>query len=200
MRRSGFTFIEILVVLALVGVISICAIAPMAHVVSNIRDAQNLWGERSAVEDGARIIFRDMRAYLQGKDQTYCILRRKDVMGGDADDVIAVASGGLLKTSFTPGTVVYRLVRNDSLGMRSSIPGLYRWTFLGKRPDDLDLKDPFPAEEGALVLPYVESFRMEIYGGKEWLGDYSGTLPAGARITIKRKGETYEISDWFPSL
>lgn len=200
MRRPGFTFIEVLVVLALVGVMAACAIAPVVHVVSNIRDAQSLWGERSAVEDGARIIFRDMRSYVQGPDQTYCILKRKDLFGGKADDVIAIATGSLLRTSMIPGTVVYRLVRSDSLGMRSNLVGLYRWTFLGKRPDELDLNSSFSAEEGALVLPYVESFRVEVYGGRDWLGDYSGSLPSGARITLEREGETYEISDWFPSL
>ncbi len=200
MRRSGFTFIEVLVVLALVGVMATCAIAPVVYVVSNIRDAQSLCGERSAVEDGARMIFRDMRSYVQGPDQTYCILKRNDLFGSKADDVLAIATGNLIKTSMIPGTVVYRLVREDSLGMRSNLVGLYRWTFLGKRPDDLDLSSHFTSEEGALVLPYVDSFRVEVYGGKEWLGDYSGSLPAGARITIEREGETYEISDWFPSL
>lgn len=200
MRRSGFTFIEVLVVIALVGVMAICAIAPVVHMVSNIRDAQSLWGERSAVEDGARMIFRDMRSYVQGPDQTYCILRHKDLFGGKADDVLAIATGSLLRTSMMPGTVVYRVVRNDSLGMRSNLVGLYRWTFLGKRPDDLDLNSSFASENGALVLPYVDSFRVEIYAGKDWLGDYSGSMPIGARIAIEREGETYEISDWFPSL
>ena len=200
MKRSAFTFIEVLVVLALVGVMATCAVAPMVHVVSNLRDAQSNWGDRSAVEDSARIIFRDMRSYLQGQNQSYCIIRRRDILGGDGDDVLAVATGSLLKTTLIPGTVVYRLLQEDSLGMRSHIPGLYRWTFPGKRPDDLDLNLPFPQEEGALVLPYVDSFRVEVYGGRDWLGDYSGSLPAGARITVKRKGETYGISDWFPSL
>lgn len=200
MRRSAFTFIEVLVVLALVGVMAACAIAPMVHVVSNLRDAQNGWGYRSAVEDSARIIFRDIRNYIQGPDQTYCLLRRKDILGGNAADVLAVATGSLLKTSLTPGTVVYSLLQEDTLGMKSQIPGLYRWTFLGKRPEDIDLNISFPVEDGALVLPYVDSFRVEAYGGKEWLGDYSGSIPAGVRITVKRKGETYGISDWFPSL
>ncbi len=200
MRRSGFTFIEILVVLALVGVMATCAVAPMVHVVSSLRNAQSNWGENAAVEDSVRLIFRDVRSAFIVPSQTYCMLKRRDLMGGKADDVLAVAAGTLLNTTFVPGTVVYGLVRENSLGMKQKIPGLYRWIFKGKRTDDLDLKNPLFYESASLVLPYVDSLRIEIYGGKEWLGDYSGSMPPGVRVVIDRKGETYEFSDWFPSL
>ncbi len=200
MKRPGFTFIEVLVVLALVGVMAVCAIAPMVHLVGIIRDAQSVSGDRTAAEDAVRLIFRDMRSVLVVKNQTYCILRRHDIFGGKGDDVLAVATGSLLETSTIPGTVAYRLVHEDTLGMKSVLPGLYRWTFNGKRPEDLDLKESFPMDGAALVIPDVDSFRVEFYIGEAWIGDYSGAMPPAARIVLERRGEVYEVTDWLPSL
>ncbi|SMG21407.1 prepilin-type N-terminal cleavage/methylation domain-containing protein [Dethiosulfovibrio salsuginis] len=200
MKRSGFTLVEVLVVLALVGVMATCAIAPMVHITGNLRDAQSNWGDRSAVEDSFRLIFRDVRSVLIAPSQTYCIAKRRDLMGGKADDFLAVATGSMLKTSFIPGTVVYGLIREDSLGMKQRIPGLYRWIYKGKRPDDLDLKAGLDRDVADMVLPYVDSFRVEVYNGKEWLGDYSGSVPPGIKLIVVRKGETYEFVDWFPSI
>lgn len=202
MRKKGFTFVEILVVLALVGVLTVAAIGPIVHLVGLLRDARLRLGESVAVEDGMALIFRDIRSVLPvgEKGRAYSVIRRHDIFGGRGDDVLAVASGSLLGTSGVPGTVVYRLVREGTLGMRTVLPGLYRWIFQGRIPEDLDLKEDFPMEEGALVIPYVDSFRVEFYEDQAWVGDYGGAMPSAARVRLERKGETYEVTDWLPSL
>lgn len=201
MNRKGFTFIEILVVLALVGVIATCAVAPMVHIVGNMRAAQSDVGEEAAVQDVFRLICRDIRSVLVLPKQTYIALRKKDLFGGKADDVLAVESASLIRNTMVPGVVVYGLVRENTLESGSVLPGLYRWAFPGRAVKDLDLKSSMPMDRAALVLPSVDSFRVEVYMGKDnWSGKYAGGIPVAIRIKLDRGGRSHEIVDWFPAL
>lgn len=199
MRRGGFTLVEILVVIALIGVMATCAIAPMTHMVKNIRDARSYFGDLAAIEDALELIQRDIGNVLVVPRKNYMAVRKHDLFGDSADDVLAIASGSVIRTTMAPGVVVYKLLREDSLGMDKVIPGLYRWIFPVKGIEDLDLKSSFPPEKAALVLPYVSSFRVEVYVGKSWIGDYSGAQPPAARITLKRGETVYGSTEWFPA-
>ncbi len=199
-RQQGFTFVEILVVVALIGVMATCALAPMAHMVGLLRDSQSSAGERAAVDDVFRLICRDVRSQLLLPERAYLAVRHRDLFGGNADDLLVVASGSVLQSSLAPGVMVYGLLREDSLGMRSVLPGLYRWVFPGKGIEDLDLKGTFPLKKAALVLPGVESFRVEVFVEKDWVDEYLGAMPLAIRMTLERRGETYETTDWFPIL
>lgn len=197
MRCRGFTFVEILVSLALVGVIAICAVAPIMYSIRNMNETQLESGEASAIDDVFNLICRDARSYLVS-DGSYVILKKRDHFGGKAADLFLLISDNSIKSYGIAGVYIYGLVRENSLSLRKDITGLYRWYYPGKKPEDIDLDSKLPLEDAELVLPDVTSFRVQVYSNKAWQSDYKGKLPLGIKIVIERNDKTYDYIDWFP--
>lgn len=197
MRRHGFTFIEILVSLGLIGVIAICAIAPMIFSIRNLNETQLESGETTAVNDVFNLICRDARSYL-ATDGSCFILKKRDHFGGKAADLFLFLSNNSIKSYGIAGVYIYALVEKNSLSLHQGITGLYRWYYPGKGPEDIDLDSKLPLQDAELVLPDVTSFRVEVYSNKAWQSDYSGKLPQGIKIVIERNETTYDYIDWFP--
>ena len=66
-NREGFTLIEVLLVVGLVGVIASVALAPLVLTVRSLEDSQARWGRRHNVREAADAMFRDeewLRRYV----------------------------------------------------------------------------------------------------------------------------------------
>ncbi|MCF7936107.1 MAG: type II secretion system GspH family protein [Synergistales bacterium] len=197
MRRSGFTLIEIMVVIALVGVVAAVGFAPLVHVVSQLRRVETEFGGRQAQRLAAQQIGRDLRRATPPHLDTALIVRHRDKLGGDADDMIAGLSVRRTEQGKIAGTVVYAVVREHLV--RRIVPGLYRWFFPGDNPAQVDLEALDP-EEGELVLPDVTGLRVRVRTGEEWSDEYRGAYPVGVRIALQREGARTSYAVVFPDI
>lgn len=193
--RRGFTLVEILVVMALVGVIAVTAFAPIVFTVERLRNLQDGFGRDTALRMAARAVCRDLRigAPLQG--QAPARLVRHDVLGGEEDDLLVFWTGARERMASPLGSLVFRIVRESGEGL--PFKGLYRWFLPGVVPKEVD-PDALSSESAELIIPEVTGFRVSFYTSSGWVDEYLGKYPRGVRVRLKRKDGDYSHVDWLP--
>ncbi len=215
-RKRGFTLFEILLVVALSALVVTLGVAPVTRVVRNVVDTEKQVGQNESLRMAARRMAGDMQqrsALPENAKVAFRIVPRAK-FGDVKDDVVIFWSAAPLLQGRPVSSVAYAILREDFLGAfgdlekqkKSVTPplGLYRWFLPGLLPDEVDPDKLIPSE-GQLVLPRVESFRVEVHDGGNWKNRYEGKIPLGVRIEIGRsslkKGDEKEecvYEDWFP--
>ncbi len=193
-RRRGFTLVEILVVVAMTGLIAVTAFAPLIHTVGVLRDLERSFGDASGLRLASAHIVGDMRQYQQAPRGPAFRLIRHDLLGGKADDVLLFWSISPLRQGQPAGTVIYRL------GSKKETAGsLLRWVLAGVIPQEVN-PAALDEREGQLVLQGVEAFRVAALQGGRWADEYAGILPQAVRLTLGR-GEVESVyEDWLPQV
>lgn len=193
--RRGFTLVEILVVMALVGVIAATAFVPIVFTVERLGSLRQGFGSDTALRLASRTICRDFRHGAPLEGQAPARLVRHDVLGGGEDDVLIFWTGSRERMGKPLGSVVFSLVPEP--GDELPFKGLYRWFVPGTVPKDVD-PDALPKETAELVIPDVTGFRVAFYTSSEWVDEYLGKYPRGLRVILKRKNGDYAHVDWLP--
>lgn len=194
MSRGAFTLVEILIVVALTGVIAVTAFTPLFHTVGVLRDLEEEYGEASGLRLASAQIARDLRQFRLPPRAPVVRLIRHDRLGGTADDVLIFWSGAPLLWGQTVGTVVYRLGAGEGWER-----ALLRWVLPGTLPADVN-PSTLEEEESQLVLEGIDGFRVALLNGGQWADEYGGVPPQGVRLTLVR-GEAEAIyEDWLPTL
>ncbi len=190
--RKAFTLIEILVVIAITGVILTAAVAPIVLTVRNLRITEKDFGTREAMWKSLSFIARDLRQSLPGPSGPSLKLLHGERLGGGADDVVCFWSSLSISYGMPPGTVMYRIISE-----KNQLPGLYRVVFPSLEPSRIDCRE-MPEKDLQILIPYAESLRISVWDGEIWVDEYEGPRPAGVRFTLERRGEVVEYVDWIP--
>ena len=91
-RARGFTLIEILLVVGLVGIIASAALAPLVVTVRSLEEAQARWGRRHNARDAADAMYRDLRLALRNPSFQSVRIIHEESLGNDADDRLVMWS------------------------------------------------------------------------------------------------------------
>ena len=215
-RKRGFTLLEILLVVALSALVVTLGVAPVTRVVRNVVETEKRVGSNGALRMAARRVVGDMqqRAALPGDHVVAFRIVPRSKFGDTKDDVVIFWSSAPLVQGRPASSVAYAILREDFLGTFGDLEkkkeslrpprGLSRWFLPGLLPDEVD-PDKLPPSEGQLVLPRVDSFRVEVHDGGNWKNRYDGKIPLGVRIEIGRSSgekeeekEAFAYEDWFP--
>ena len=194
--RRGFTLVEILVVVALIGVIAVAGFAPVVFTVERLRGLRSDYANDTALRMAAQAVCRDFRQgqVLEGQPQVRLV--RHDVLGGEADDRLIFWSGARQRFGESAGSFIYMLVTDP--GDEFPFAGLYRWFLPAVAPGDVNPEGMGP--DGAeLVIPEVRSLRAAFFRSGEWVDEYEGPYPQGLRITLAREDGSYTYADWLPN-
>jgi prepilin-type N-terminal cleavage/methylation domain-containing protein len=207
---NGFTLIEIMLVVALTGIIAAAALAPLVFTVSSLQDAQKTWSKR--VKDRAAVdgIFSDVRGALDVNSwKPIRVLHKSGLSVGD-DDRLLVFSSSPMRTNKPAGLIVYRVVADSPIDNTKG--GLYRWVISGGiksadvtagsatlDPINLDT-DKLQAPKGKIVIPNAEGLRLSVWADSKWSDEYEGGLPEALRVSITVKGKRTDYEDWFPKI
>lgn len=213
-NREGFTLIEVLLVVGLVGVIASVALAPLVLTVRSLEDAQARWGLRHNVREAANAMFRDMRFAIKNPSFPSVKIVHKEGLESDSGDSILVWSASPKYEGKSVGVVAYRVIPEDSFS--DAAPGLYRWVICGQpslhassgdvfcassadvpEPMDID-SDDLEAEDGELILSTARSLRFYFPHGDEWEQEtYNGGVPKILRAEITLEDKTYVRTERF---
>jgi prepilin-type N-terminal cleavage/methylation domain-containing protein len=193
-RKRAFTLIEILVAVALTGMLVSLTFAPVVYAVRRVAETEESYSGRTALRRAALFMAGDVAAGFRLTRETVRAIRHETLGGGD-EDVLVVASAAPAKQNMPGGSVVYKIVGRSFL--RGAIPGLYRWVLPGILPGDAD-PDRLEEEEGQLVLPYVTELKLSFISGSDWIPDYKGALPPAMRVALARGEEREEYVFSFP--
>jgi prepilin-type N-terminal cleavage/methylation domain-containing protein len=185
-RRNAFTLIEILIAVALTGLIASLALAPVIYAVRQLVETEAAYSDETALRRTAVFMAQDVAAGLRLASIVVRVVDHEQLGGGD-DDTLIIASAAPAKQNLAAGSVAYKIVRRSFMNDRS-IPGLYRWLLPGILPEDVEYEN-LDEKDGQLVVPYVTELGLSVFEPPEWVDDYSGGLPQGMRFTLSRKKE-----------
>ena len=207
-KQKGFTLIEILLAVGLVGIIAVAALAPLVFTVQSLETVQRDWGKSVKVMEAADRIFYDTRNFAESSSFPIFRTVHKEGFTVREDDRLLVWSAAPVKENKAPGLIVYKIV--SSSGLNKYKPGLYRWEIPGWRsaakgsgeetgPTDLDT-DSLKPEDGKMVLKDAEGLRFSVWSGESWADEYTGELPKAIRITITLNGRKQVYEDSLPTI
>ena len=205
-KQKGFTLIEILFVVGLVGIIAATALAPIVFTVENLENAQKGWGNSVKVTEAAYKIFDDARNFAESSSFSIFRIVHREGITTREDDRLLVWSAAPVKENKVPGLIVYKIV--TSSGLQKNEPGLYRWVIPGWKflpengtkdegPTGLDT-DTLRVEEGKLLLKNAEGIRFSVWSGESWSDEYTGKLPRAMKVTITLNGRKNVYEDSLP--
>lgn len=200
-QSDGFTLIEILLVVGLVGIISSAALAPLYVTIRSLEEAQARWGRRNNANEAADAMFRDLRMVIANPSFESVRIQHEESLESDDDDRLLMWSMSPRYEGKSAGVVVYRVLPEDSF--RDEAPGLYRWVICGQpslhpqsgdvygttssdvpEPMDIDPED-LEAKDGELLLTEARGLRFYFPHGDEWeREDYKGGIPEILRAEI----------------
>lgn len=193
-RSRGFTLAEVLVVLALFGLIAALAFAPSVVLVRGLENAR----AETAKEQVSDYLLGRIAAEMRLSPRLFpggpaVVTVRKDVLGGLADDRVAFWSdyGG------EPGVRAWKVFRPGT--GRDGAPGVYRWILPLASPGAVDWENLDPAG-GRLIVPGADFLRVSILSAEtgEWGDDYEGPRPRGVRFEARAGKEAFLREDWLP--
>jgi prepilin-type N-terminal cleavage/methylation domain-containing protein len=194
--RRGFTLIEVIVVLAVVGVVMTAAMAPLVYSVSRVVEAERVFREESAFTKVMALIAKDMSAVLRMAPSPVVRLLKSDALGSRDLSILIVASSTPAVQNQAVGSVVYKVY--ESSAFLNFVPGLYRWVVPSVFPRDVE-PEKLDMEQAQFVLPDVTELNIQIFVPPDWKDSYSGNMPVGMKIELARGEERGERVDWFPN-
>ena len=193
-RSGGFTLAEVLVVLALFGLIAALAFAPSVVLVRGLEDTRAEMAKEQVSDFLLGRIAAEMRLsprYFPGGPAVAAV--RKDLLGGLADDRLAFWSdyGG------EPGVRAWKVFRPGA--GRDGAPGIYRWILPLASPGAVEWENLDPAG-GRLFIPGADFLRISVLSAEtgEWGDDYEGPRPRGVRFEARTGKEAVFREDWLP--
>ena len=192
--NRGFTLIEIILVIAIIGIIATSAMAPLVFTVIRVVDAEERYNDEEAMRCGLSLIIKDISETMRTVNGPLIRTIKKEMMGTIDDYTIIVTSTAPVRQNLQAGCVVYRIIRNT---MFSKLPeGLYRWTVPLKLLVDID-PEKLEEDEAQLVLAGVTALKAEILIPPDWSEEaYIGELPAGIKISLARGEKKVERVEW----
>ena len=198
---SGFTLVEVLVSVALVGLIASLVFAPVVYVVRQVTETEAAYSDEAALRRTAVFMAQEVAAGLRLASTVIRVIAHKELGGGD-DDTLIVAGSAQAKQNLAAGSVVYRVVRRSFMNEKD-VPGLYRWLLPGILPEDVE-HGKLEAKDGQLVTPYVTDMSLSVLDPPEWVSDYDGKVPIGMKFVLSRgrsaeEGESVEYVFAFPN-
>lgn len=207
-KQKGFTLIEILLAVGLVGIIAVAALAPLVFTVQSLETVQKDWGKNMKAMGAADRIFYDTRNFAVSDSFPIFRTVHKDGLIVGEDDRLLVWSAAPVKENKAPGLIVYKIVSSSSLNKYE--PGLYRWEIPGWRsaakgsnkeegPTALDT-DSLKPEDGKMVLKDAEGLILSVWSGESWSDEYTGDLPKAMRVTITLNGRKQVYEDSLPTI
>jgi len=200
MMNRAFTLVEVLVSVALTGLIASLAFAPVVYVVRQITETEAAYSDETALRRTAMFMAQDVAAGLRLASIVVRVIGHTE-LGGVNDDTLIVASSVQARQNMAAGSVAYRVVRWSFMNDRY-VPGLYRWLLPGILPEDVE-HEKLEVKDGQLITPYVTEMNLSVFEPPEWVSDYGGKLPTGMKFVLSRRrnaeeGERVEYVFGFP--
>lgn len=196
--NRAFTLIEVLLVVAIAGIVITAGITPLIFTVRTLAVTR----ENFAKENRERSVFNrialDMREIVTLNSTSPVRITQSEELALGPRDCLILWTKTPTYTGLPLGNVIYAIPPRTVLSDNFE-DGLYRWV----TSEDIDLsaessgiKELLDPEKGALILPGLTGVTFKMLDNKEWRTPYTGAMPQ-AMMTIfeyEDRERTYEIT------
>ncbi|MDR1379308.1 MAG: prepilin-type N-terminal cleavage/methylation domain-containing protein [Synergistaceae bacterium] len=193
--NSAFTLIEVLIAVALTGLIASLALAPVVYAIRQITETEVAYSNETALRRTAAFIAQDVMAGLRLTPTVVRVIDHQRLGGGE-DDTLIIASATPAKQNLAAGSLVYRLIQRSVMN-EDRVSGLYRWLLPGTLPENVEY-EKLKEEDGQLIAPYITELNLSVLEPPEWSDSYEGGLPRGMKFSLTRGEEQVEYVFGFP--
>ena len=123
---KAFTLIEIMLAVAIAGIIAATALAPLVFTVKSLEDAQKRWKISTKERAAADRIFNDVLSSVENPTFASFKIIHKDGMSIKNDDRLLVWTSSTAREGNPVSLVVYKIVPHPMLDGGNEQSGLFR--------------------------------------------------------------------------
>jgi prepilin-type N-terminal cleavage/methylation domain-containing protein len=182
--ERGFTLVEVLIALAIGGIIIAAGVAPLMFTVRTLARSRDDFARANMERTAVNRIFQDAREMNPLNCETPFRLWKSENLVMDDGGYLAVWTSATSYYDLPVSSVVWGVPRESVLDTETRT-GLYRWVISGDAtPRSIDMGALDPAS-GSLSLPDVRSVSFSALDGEEWNDSYEGAFPRALRVTLK---------------
>lgn len=213
--RRGFTLMEIMLAVGLIGIIAAAALAPLVFTVRSLEDAQTRWGASHNTSSAFDKLYSDVRRVIPNPSfSSFKIVHKSGPTADERDDRLVIWSTAPKYEGKGTGVVIYKVLRDEIAD--DTKPGLYRWVYVNipsggvtsadfsamrnamtPMEMDTDKLDPHSAK---LLLADVTGLKFFVRDKDEWAQqDYIGGIPEFLRTEIISGDATFTRTERFPN-
>lgn len=199
MERRAFTLVEVMMVVAIAGMIMTAGLAPVVYTARLIAETQKSFRSDNTERKAVNRLFQDARETTAMNVTTQIRLIHQDKLEGGGDDLLLLWTVTPSYRGRPAGSVAYGLARESVL--RTDMPkGLYRWVVSKDILPDSVTADDLDHSKPELVLPGVTGVRFSVLEGGKWFDEYKGALTGALRVKLEygKREKIYE--SWLPRL
>jgi prepilin-type N-terminal cleavage/methylation domain-containing protein len=195
--ERGFTLVEVLIALAIGGIIIAAGIAPLMFTVRTLARARDDFARINMERTAVTRIFQDAREMNPLKCETPFRLGKSETPGTDDGGYLAVWTASPSYYDLPASSVVWG-VPGESVLRAETRAGLYRWVISDDAmPRSLDLAALNP-ESGSLAIPDVRGVSFSALDGEKWDDSYEGAFPRALRVRLKYDGGESVYEEMLP--
>jgi prepilin-type N-terminal cleavage/methylation domain-containing protein len=198
--KKGFTIAEILVVLAIAGIIMITGVTPLMYTVRSIRDAQRVFADDNRERNAVSRMTRDMMEAVWLNAPSPFRIMHDDKLEMKNSDYLMIWTKTPSYELNPMGSVVYGIPEDTVLSSLNARKGLYRWVLSADKQLDSITREDLKSEEGRLVLPGVIGVAFSALKDSDWENDYSGAIPRAFRVEFNYDGTDRTYERWLPKI
>ena len=187
-KNKAFTLVEILIAVALTGLIAAMAFGPVIYTVGRVTETEAVFSDEVALRRAARFMAQDVTAALRLAPVIVRVISHEE-LGGRSNDTLIVATSAHARQNLPAGSAAYRVVRRSPF-MRE-VPGLYRWLLPGILVEDVEY-GRLEVEDAQLIVPHVTQLGVSVFVPPEWAPYYEGELPEAMKIVLTRERDGEE--------
>jgi len=196
-RKMAFTLAEILIALAIAGIIMTAGIAPLLYASRLISSSREQFSISSREQIAANRIFQDVREASSLNASPSLRIIPSDSLGYGENSILIVWTMTPSYSLRPMGSVAWGTGKKTVLDDNRK-DGIYRLVVSGDlqpgsiSPEELNFGD------AVLALPGVKGVTFEALVGREWKKEYSGAAPGALRVKFRYDSREAGYEDILP--
>ena len=198
-KKNAFTLVEVLIVLAIAGIIFSAGIAPLMYTVRIMARTRDEFYAANRERSVFNRMVQDMREIARINSSVQVrVIEGETSIDGD-NDLLVLWTTTPAYAMQPMGTVVYGLPQKGVLAEEME-PGLYRWVLSQDMTTDEFPFEDLDKDAATLMIPDVKGIDMRCIRDIVWEETYEGSLPVAYMATFQYEDEEKTYETWLPAL